>query len=485
MSDRAIRLRFAPSPTGQLHVGNARTALFNYLFARRHGGAFVLRIEDTDVERSTATSEASILEDLRWLGLSWDEGPDCSGPQGPYRQSERLDLYRRAAERLQAQGHAYLCFCSAEELEADRQQAVAAKETPRYGGKCRDLTPAQVEARLQRGEQPTVRFRVRKGEVAFNDLVHGSKSFDTAQFGDFVLIRSNGLPSYNFAVVVDDADMRISHVIRGDDHLTNTPKQLLIYRALDLAPPQFAHLSMILGPDHARLSKRHGATSVRQFRDAGILPEALVNFLALLGWSPGDDRELLTMDELVREFALARVGKSAAIFNPEKLAWMNGVYLRNTPAERLWEQAAGYLVAAGYLPAENPASRRAQILAALDLVKGSLKTVKEIADLGPLFFRDDPGWTEETLTRLATPDSRRVAAALLDRLDPGVPLAPESVRTAMKAVQKELGLGGKQVYPVVRLAVSGREHGPELDRLFCVLGGELVRRRLQRFAPRP
>src|SRR6187551_1286290 len=298
-----IRVRFAPSPTGQLHVGNARTALFNWLLAHGKDGTFVLRIEDTDAERSTRESEAGILEDLRWLGLDWDEGPDVGGPHGPYRQSERLHLYASYANELLASSHAYYCFCTAEKLDADRQADLAAGRPPKYHGTCRSLPQADTEARMERGERPVIRFRVPESEeIRFQDLVRGEVVFSTEVIGDFVIVRSDGRPQYNFAVVVDDALMEVTHVIRGEDHISNTPRQILLYRALGFAPAEFAHLSLVLGPDHTPLSKRHGATSVAEFRARGYLPEALVNYLALIGWSPrtgggetSDDAELMPM----------------------------------------------------------------------------------------------------------------------------------------------------------------------------------------------
>jgi glutamyl-tRNA synthetase len=300
-----MRLRFAPSPTGLLHVGNARTALFNWLLARGGGGTFILRIEDTDVERSTPESEAGILEDLRWMGLTWDEGPDVGGPRGPYRQSERLDLYASYARRLIEQGAAYYCFCPAEQIEADRRAAMEAGRPPKYSGRCRDLSRGESGARVSSGEAAVIRFRVPEGrDVVFQDVVRGEVRFSTEVIGDPVLVRSDGNPAYNFTVVIDDVLMDITHVIRGEDHISNTPRQVLLYEALGFRPPVFAHLALVLGPDHAPLSKRHGATSVAEFRARGYLPEALVNYLALLGWSPGGGDELLDIHELARRFAL-------------------------------------------------------------------------------------------------------------------------------------------------------------------------------------
>ncbi len=345
-----MRVRFAPSPTGQLHVGNARTALFNWLLAHGKDGTLVLRIEDTDTERSTRESEAGILEDLRWLGLHWDEGPDVGGAHGPYRQSERLHLYASYANELLAGGHAYHCFCSAAKLEDDRRQDLAAGRPPKYHGTCRNLSPDEARARIDAGERPVVRFRVPEHvEVSFQDLVRGEVTFSSEVIGDFVLVRSDGRPAYNFAVVVDDALMEITQVIRGEDHISNTPRQVLLYQALGFTPPAFAHLALVMGPDHTPLSKRHGATSVAEFRARGFLPEALTNYLALIGWSPGGDQELLPIDELARRFAIEDVGHSAGIFDPEKLAWMNRHYMKVAAPARLSAECARYFLARGYL----------------------------------------------------------------------------------------------------------------------------------------
>src|SRR6516225_7710654 len=331
-----MRVRFAPSPTGHLHVGNARTALFNWLLARGSRGTFVLRMEDTDVERSTRESEATILQDLRWLGLDWDEGPDAGGPCGPYRQSERLHLYESYAQELLNAGAAYYCFCSPAQLEADRQAAVAAGRPALYAGTCRSLSPDQARSRIDAGERPAIRFRVPDHrDVVFTDVVRGDVRFSGDVIGDPVIVRADGHPAYNFAVVVDDALMEITHVVRGEDHISNTPRQILLYEALGFTPPQFAHLALVMGPDHSPLSKRHGATSVAEFRAKGYLPEALVNYLALIGWSPGNGDELLPIDELARRFSLEGVGHSAGVFDEEKLAWANRHYLKLADPARL------------------------------------------------------------------------------------------------------------------------------------------------------
>src|SRR5919197_2700492 len=386
-----MRVRFAPSPTGQLHVGNARTALFNWLLAHGKDGIFILRIEDTDVERSTRESEAGILEDLRWLGLEWDEGPDIGGAHGPYRQSERLHLYTSYANELVGGGHAYYCFCSPQKLESDRKADLAAGRPPRYHGTCRSLAPNDVHARLEAGEKPVIRFKVpERVEVTFQDLVRGDVTFNTEVIGDPVLVRSDGRPAYNFAVVVDDALMEVTHVIRGEDHISNTPRQVLLYRALGFEAPQFAHLSLVLGPDHTPLSKRHGATSVAEFRSKGYLPEALVNYLALIGWSPGGGDELLPIDELARRFSIDAVGHSAGVFDDEKLAWVNRHYLKIADPLRLAELSLPYFRAAGIAVAPD-ATGLGFLASALPMASASVDRLAQVPERLAVLFAYDPG----------------------------------------------------------------------------------------------
>lgn len=326
-----VRVRFAPSPTGQLHIGNVRTALFNWLFARQKGGTFILRIEDTDVERSEARYETQLMDNLTWLGLNWDEGPDIGGPYPPYRQSDKMDVYRAYAERLIQEKKAYYCFCTAEELEREREQALKEQRQPIYSGKCRGLAPEEVAARRSSGEPAAIRLQIPEHPIRFHDIVRGDVEFSNEVVSDPIIVRSGGMPVYNYVVVIDDADMKITHVVRGDDHISNTPKQVAVYEALGLPVPEFAHLSTILGPDRERLSKRHGATSVENFRQMGILPQALMNYLALLGWAPsGGDREIFSKDELIKEFSLERVTPSPAVFDMEKLYWFNRHYIKQS-----------------------------------------------------------------------------------------------------------------------------------------------------------
>ena len=330
-----VRVRFAPSPTGYLHVGGARTALFNWLYARKTGGKFILRIEDTDVERSTQEAVDGLLRDMKWLGLTWDEGPGVDGPHGPYFQSQRLEIYHRYARQLVDKGAAYPCFCTEEELEAKRQKAEEEHRSVHYDGTCRNLSKEEVERRIAAGEPHVIRVRVPEKDYVLDDMVRGKVEWKAETLGDFIILRSSGMPVYNFCVVVDDADMKISHVVRAEEHLTNTHRQLILYEALGIEPPVFAHASLILGEDKTKLSKRHGATSVGQYAIDGFLPEAMINFLALLGWNEGNDREIYSVEELKECFTLERISKSPGVFDHAKLTWMNGQHLRALPVEKL------------------------------------------------------------------------------------------------------------------------------------------------------
>lgn len=456
-----MRLRFAPSPTGLLHVGNARTALFNWLLARGQGGTFVLRIEDTDTARSTRASEDGIKDDLKWLGLRWDEGPDVGGPYPPYRQSERMDRYRLAAERLVAAGRAYFCFCSAEQLETERAAALAAGQPPKYSGRCRALTVEEVAARRASGEPAALRFRVPGDrDVTFRDLVRGDVTFSTSVIGDPVIVRSDGGPAYNFAVVVDDAEMAITHVIRGEDHISNTPRQMLIYEALGWAPPVFAHLSLVLGPDHSPLSKRHGATSVSEFRARGYLPEALVNYLALLGWSPGEGEELVSADEMARRFDLTRVSHSAAVFDLEKLAWMNRHYMKQAAPDRLAALVRPWCDAAGFT-SPHAAGAREAIEAVLPMAVGAVDRLEEVPERVAFVF----AWDQAAAARLVAsePDGAKVVAAFAEAIAGAGPLTRESFRAAAGRAREVTGIKGRTLFHPIRVALTGWESGPELD----------------------
>ena len=470
-----VRVRFAPSPTGWLHVGGARTAYFNWLFARQQGGAFVIRIEDTDVERSSEASEQGVLDDLRWLGLAWDEGPDRGGPFAPYRQSERLGLYREHAGRLLESGAAYPCFCRDDELEARRAAALAAGHPPHYDRRCRTLTPAEREARRREGRPESVRFRVPETDQVLHDLVRGEVTFPVGMVGDFVLLRSSGLPTYNFACVVDDAAMKISHVIRAEEHLSNTARQLMLDAALGLVPPAFAHVPLILNPDRTKMSKRGGEASVAvgDWREAGFVPDALLSYLALLGFHPGDDREILTREELLEAFTLERVGRSGSVFDPAKLRWMNAQVLHHaTPAQLIeWGQA--------FLPAAARGLPRERLERLIALARGNLETLADLPrELEPLLggsFSID----HEARETLADPAARERCAALVVELETLADWSAEGFKSALQRLGARLGLKGRELFQPIRAALTGRIHGPELPRVAESLGREVCLARLR------
>jgi len=461
-----MRLRFAPSPTGQLHVGNARTALFNWLLARGSGGTFILRIEDTDVARSTKEAERTAFDDLRWLGLNWDEGPDAGGDHGPYRQSERLHIYRAHAVELMAAGKAYSCFCSEEDLEMERYHALRAGQPPKYGGRCRNIPREDARRRVENGEPAVVRFRVPEEErdISFKDIVRGDVSFSSSVVGDFVLLRSGGVPAYNFAVVIDDALMEITHVIRGEDHISNTPRQLLLYEAFGWRPPQFAHVSMVLGPDHSKLSKRHGATSVSEFREKGYLPEALANYLALIGWSPGENEELLPLAELASRFRIEDVGKSPGVFDPEKLAWANRHYLKAAFGDRLLSLALPFLQRAGWVT--DPAAEGVTFLeSAVVAASASVDRLDQLPARLRFLFDYSAAQTLENPAIKAEADA---AVAVIDALAEVLAVtSPMLDRDAFRAVaaevRKRTGMKGKELFHPIRIALTGEAEGMELD----------------------
>ncbi len=463
-----MRLRFAPSPTGQLHVGNARTALFNWLLARGQGGTFVLRIEDTDVERSTRESELAMLDDLRWLGLEWNEGVDAGGDYGPYRQTERLHIYRAHAVELMAKGHAYHCFCSPQQLEDDRHAALRAGRPPQYVGRCREIPRADARRRVENGEPAAIRFRVpdrREGqEVSFNDLVRGHVRFGTDVIGDPVIVRAGGVPAYNFAVVVDDALMGITHVVRGEDHISNTPRQILIYEAFGWRPPLFAHVSLVLGPDHAPLSKRHGATSVKEFRDRGFLPEALTNYLALLGWSPGEGEELVPIEVLAGRFRIENVGHSAGVFDVDKLSWVNRHYLKAAAPERLARLSVPYLRQHEWVTEPTPADV-AFLEKVIPLAAASVDRLEQIpARLAFLFDYSAARALDNPNVRAEALAARSVVDALAEELRSSDRLRDKDVfRAAATRVRERTGQKGKALFHPIRLALTGETEGLELD----------------------
>jgi glutamyl-tRNA synthetase len=463
-----MRLRFAPSPTGQLHVGNARTALFNWLLARGQGGTFIVRIEDTDLERSTRESEQAMLDDLRWMGLEWTEGVEAGGDYGPYRQTERLHIYRAHAVELMAKGHAYHCFCSPQRLEEDRQAALREGRPPQYVGRCREIPRDEARRRVGNGEPAAIRFRVpdrREGqEVSFNDLVRGHVRFGTDVIGDPVIVRAGGVPAYNFAVVIDDALMGITHVVRGEDHISNTPRQILIYEAFGWTPPAFAHVSLVLGPDHAPLSKRHGATSVKEFRDRGYLPEALTNYLALIGWSPGEGEELVPIEELARRFRIESVGHSAGVFDVDKLAWVNRYYLKAAPPDRLAHLSVPYLRQHGWVTEPAPADV-AFLEKIIPVAAASVDRLEQIpARLAFLFDYSATRALEQPDIRAEAFAARHVITGLAEELrQSGRLIDQDAFRAAAARVRDRSGQKGKALFHPIRLALTGESEGLELD----------------------
>lgn len=477
-----VRVRFAPSPTGPLHIGGARSALFNWLFARHYGGELIVRIEDTDLERSAPEYEAMILESLRWLGLDWDEGIDVGGANGPYRQRERLGIYRPYVEQLLNSNAAYHCYCSEEELETERRALSAAGELPRYRGKCRSLTAAERERLCAAGRQPVARFRVPEGRVLLvEDLIRGRVEFASDGIGDFIIVKSDGIPTYNFAVVLDDTLMGITHILRGEEHLSNTPRQLLIYQALGFQVPEFAHISLILGEDRSKMSKRHGAVSVVQYREDGYLPEALVNFLALLGWSPPGEREILDRQALVSLFSLERVSKSPAVFNLEKLQWMNMNYLKNAPLSVIFDLCLPHLARAGLIEDRLSPARRAWLEKVVDSVRAKLSYCAQITEVAAAYFGEavelEDG-DEEARLALAEKTAPAVISSLREKTRQFTEWDDETVRQVLKEAGKELNVKGKALMMTVRVGVSGRSHGPDLNTLLVLLGPEMAARRL-------
>ena len=482
---RPVRVRFAPSPTGYLHVGGARTALFNYLFARHHGGTFVLRIEDTDRERSTKESVGAIFDGLRWLGLNWDEGPDAGGAHGPYFQSERLPRYAEAARRLLVEGKAYRCFCAPEDLKARREAALKRGEPPKYDRKCLSIPPAEAEARAAKGEAHALRYRMPdEGGTTWPDAVRGDVTFQNATLDDLVIFRGDQHPTYNFAAVVDDAAMEITHVVRGDDHISNTPRQIRLYHALGLEPPIFGHVPMILGPDGTRLSKRHGAQAVTEFRDAGYLPEALVNFLALLGWAYDGEREIFTIEELAKVFTLERVSKNPAIFNYEKLDWMNGEYFRALPLATRAEMVAENLRATNALPPGAYADR-AYVERAVEAVGDRMKRPQQFLEYAAYLFveRVEPEagpWGELQAKAGAAGRLRRFA----DLLEGDVAFEHDPLDQAARALAAELGVKFGDLVMPARIALTGKKVSPGIFDVIMLLGRERTVRRLRDMADR-
>lgn len=476
-----IRVRYAPSPTGHLHIGNARTALFNYLYARNRGGKFIIRIEDTDKKRNIEGGEQSQLKYLKWLGIDWDESVDVGGEYGPYRQSERNHIYETYNQELLEKGLAYKCYCTEEELEAEREEQAARNETPQYSGKCRHLTPEQQEQFEKEGRQPSIRFKVPAGKIiAFEDMVKGQVSFESDGIGDFVIVKKDGTPTYNYAVVLDDHLMKISHVLRGDDHISNTPKQLVIYKAFGWEPPVFGHMTLIVNESRKKLSKRDESIIqfIEQYEELGYLPEALFNFITLLGWSPSGEEEIFSKEEFIEIFDPARLSKSPALFDQQKLAWMNNQYMKKAELDRVVELALPHLVKAGKVSEDGSEEESAWVRSLISLYHDKMSFGAEIVEMSDLFFRDEVNYDEEAKEVLAGEQVPEVLRAFLAEIEQLEEFKADSIKAAVKAVQKATGQKGQKLFMPVRAAATGQTHGPDLMLAMELIGKEKVMERV-------
>ncbi|NOU88127.1 glutamate--tRNA ligase [Paenibacillus sp. LMG 31460] len=480
--NQPLRVRYAPSPTGHLHIGGARTALFDYLLARRHGGAFVVRFEDTDQTRHKESGIEDQLNGLRWLGLEWDESVDIGGPYGPYRQMERLDIYQTYLDQLVQSGHAYHCYCSEADLEQERAEQEARGEMGGYSGKCRNLTPDQIAAYQAEGRKASIRFRVPEDRIiGFEDKVREHVEFESNGIGDFIIARTDGIPTYNFAVIVDDHLMKINLVIRGEEHLSNTPRQILMYEALGLPVPDFAHLALILNPDRKKMSKRDESIIqfIEQYKELGYLPEAVVNFIALLGWSPGGEEEMFTKEELIAQFDLDRVSKSPAVFDMDKLNWMNNAYLKKAPLSRVVELSVPHLQKAGYIQGDLDAASQEWVTALVGLNQERMRFAAEIVELSSIFFKEELVIDEEASAVLKEEHVPVVLASFLTQVEQAEAFTVEAIPALLKQVQKDTGFKGKQLFMSIRSALTGQVHGPDLNVSLYLLGKEKVASRLR------
>ncbi len=474
-----VRVRIAPSPSGNLHVGTARTALFNYLFAKKHGGKYVLRIEDTDLDRSSQAYIDNIYDSLKALGLNWDEGPDVGGQYGPYQQSERFDIYPKYAQKLIEAGYAYECFCTQEELEAEKEESIKNKKAHMYSGKCRNLGEEEKAKVRAEGRKPSIRFRVPEGETAFDDLVKGHLHFDNALIGDFVIMKSNGTPTYNFAVVIDDMEMKISHIIRGEDHISNTAKQIMIYEALGAKIPEFGHLGMILAPDRSKLSKRHGATAVSEFVEKGYLTEALVNFVALLGWSPSDGQEIKTLEEIAADFRIGEVSSSNSIFEYDKLNWMNGQYIKKMDLAKLTELVKPYLSC--YDLSEYTEEQLQRIVA---ITREPITILSELTNDTKYFFGKDVEVEADVKEKVLDGEAaKKVLPYILENeLDKWAFDDEEKLHDQLGELRnyfKEQGIKPKETMWAIRAAVTGRTHGADMVAVLVLLGKDKIASRIK------
>lgn len=481
-----VRVRYAPSPTGQLHIGGARTALFNYLFARHHGGKFIVRIEDTDIERNIEGGELSQLDNLRWLGIDYDESVDIGGPYAPYRQMERLDIYSEHAEKMLAEGHAYKCFCSSEELEAERdRQKEAGIAAPMYNGKCRHLSSEEVAAKEAEGIAHTIRMRV-PADVTYTieDLVRGTVTFESKDVGDWVLVKANGIPTYNYAVVLDDYFMKISHVLRGEEHLSNTPKQIMVFDAFGWTAPKYGHMTLIINESRKKLSKRDESIIqfITQYKNLGYLPEAMFNFFALLGWSPEGEEEIFSKDQLIEMFDEKRLSKSPSMFDTNKLTWMNNQYMKKLSTEEVAAMAIPHLQQAGKLPEQLTSEQQDWADRLVGLYQEQMSFGAEIVELSELFFTVDIPYDDEAMAVLNEEQVPAVMAAFKAQIEQMETFEADGIKAAIKAVQKETGAKGKGLFMPIRVVSTGQTHGPDLPNAIALLGKEKVIARVEKFA---
>ncbi len=482
-----VRVRYAPSPTGFLHIGNARTAIFNYLFARHASGKFIIRIEDTDQKRNVEGGVESQLKYLKWLGLDWDESIDVGGPYGPYRQMERLDIYRQYARELLDKGLAYKCYCSEAELKAEREKQMANHEPPHYSGRCRHLTAEQIAQYEKEGRKPTIRFRIPENrQIVFDDIVKGHVSFNSDDVSDFVIVKQNGVPTYNFAVVVDDHLMKISHVLRGEEHISNTPKQIMLFHALGWEPPVYGHMTLIVNEHHKKLSKRdHSIVQfIEQYKNMGFLPKALFNFIVLLGWSPKGEDEIFSREDFIKMFDADRLSKSPAMFDKDKLEWMNGQYITKMPADDYVRFVTPFLVEQGLLPKEMSPKQKEWARRVVLLYQEQLHYGAEIGKVSTMFFNKDivnNHLTKDEVKILAGSQVHEVLSAFTRRLKALNEWTAEAIAPEIKAVQKETGQRGWRLYMPIRVVATGSQHGPGLPDALELLGRDLVLKRLEHY----
>lgn len=479
--NKPFKVRFAPSPTGPFHIGGARSALFNWLVARNKNGKFLVRVEDTDLARSTRESEEDIKAALKWLGLNWDEGIDVGGENGPYRQTERLDIYHKEIQRLLDEGKAYYCYCTEEELEESRTQQLAEGKTPVYNDHCRSLTEEEIAKYKESGRKPVIRLRVPKeGVFAFDDMVRGHVTFQAAGVGDFIIMKSDGIPVYNFAVVVDDALMNITHVIRAEEHLSNTPRQIAIYQALGYDIPKFGHISLILGSDHKKMSKRHGATSVDEYRKMGYLSDAVVNYLALLGWAPKGEQEIFTREELIEQFSMKRVSANDAVFDIEKLNWINFQYMKQLSPEELLELTLPFIINAGYITGPLSDEKKEWLKKVVWFVRDHLYYGAQTPENIKIFFEELSATTdEEMLDIMSRETSKMIIKSFAEKLSDLDTFNESSIKDVFSNLMKESGIKGKAAFEPVRIALTGEIHGPGLYTLIELFGKEKTIQRLK------